>query len=57
MHKDTTKEFAGIAVQKIDYFKRNPLGYFISTMMAGAYFMLRKGKENIDAKEIAAVFD
>jgi len=37
VHKDTSKEFAGIAVEKIDYFKRNPLGYFISTMMAGAY--------------------
>jgi len=37
VHKDTTKEFAGLAVEKIDYFKRNPLGYFISTMMAGAY--------------------
>jgi len=37
VHKDTSKEFAGIAVQKIDYFKRNPLGFFISTMMAGAY--------------------
>jgi nitrite transporter NirC len=37
VHKDTTKEFAGIAVQKIEFFKRNPLGYFISTMMAGAY--------------------
>jgi nitrite transporter NirC len=37
VHRDTTKEFADIAVAKIDYFKRNPLGYFISTMMAGAY--------------------
>jgi nitrite transporter NirC len=37
VHKDTTKEFAGIAVQKIEYLKRNPVGYFISTMMAGAY--------------------
>ena len=37
MHRDTTKEFADIAVEKIDYFKRNPGGYFISTMMAGAY--------------------
>jgi len=37
VHRDTTKEFAGIAVDKIDYFKRNPIGFFISTMMAGAY--------------------
>ena len=37
MHSDTTKEFSRIAVTKIDYLKRNPLGFFISTMMAGAY--------------------
>jgi len=37
VHRDTTKEFASIAVEKIDYFKRNPIGFFISTMMAGAY--------------------
>ena len=37
MHRDTTKEFASIAVEKIDYFKRNPTGYLISTTMAGAY--------------------
>ncbi len=37
MHKDTTREFADIAVAKIDYFKKNPIGFFISTMMAGAY--------------------
>lgn len=37
MHSDTTKEFATIAVTKIAYLKRNPLGFFISTMMAGAY--------------------
>jgi nitrite transporter NirC len=37
MHKDTTKEFADIAVAKIGYFRRNPIGFFISTMMAGAY--------------------
>lgn len=37
MHSDTTKEFAIIAVTKIAYLKRNPLGFFISTMMAGAY--------------------
>ena len=37
MHTDTTREFSDIAVAKIDYLKSNPLGYFISTMMAGAY--------------------
>ncbi len=37
MHKDTTKEFSCMAVEKIAYFKRNPVGFFISTMMAGAY--------------------
>lgn len=31
-----------------------PLG---ATLNAVAYFLLRKGKENVDAKEIAAVFD
>lgn len=30
---------------------------FAATMSATAYFLLRKGKENIDAREIAAVFD
>ena len=37
MHRDTTKEFADIAVEKLVYLKRNPLGFLISTMMAGAY--------------------
>ena len=37
MHKNTSKEFADIAVAKIEYFKKNPIGFFISTMMAGAY--------------------
>jgi len=37
LHTDTTQEFAAIAVEKIAYLKRNPLGFFISTMMAGAY--------------------
>ena len=37
MHRDTTREFASIAGEKIDYFKRNPVGYLVSTMMAGAY--------------------
>ncbi|MGE3172024.1 MAG: hypothetical protein AB7O97_05310 [Planctomycetota bacterium] len=34
-----------------------PLNTFSSTMMAVAYFLLRKGKENVDAREIARVFD
>ena len=34
-----------------------PLSTFSSTMMAVAYFLLRKGKENVDAKEIAKIFD
>lgn len=33
------------------------VGPFGATMMAVAYFLLRKGKENVDPKEIAAVFD
>ncbi|MEO6593646.1 MAG: glycerophosphoryl diester phosphodiesterase membrane domain-containing protein [Planctomycetota bacterium] len=33
------------------------LGPFSATMAAVAYFMLRQGKENVDVKEIAAVFD
>ena len=37
MHKNTTRKFAGIAEEKIDYLQRNPIGFFISTMMAGAY--------------------
>lgn len=37
MHKDTTRQFSEIAVDKIEYFRRNPLGFFISTIMAGAY--------------------
>jgi len=37
VHTDTTQEFASIAVEKIAYLKKNPLGFFISTMMAGAY--------------------
>jgi hypothetical protein len=32
-------------------------GPFSATMMAVAYFLLRKGKENVDPKAIAAVFD
>lgn len=37
VHRDTTKEFADIAVEKIEYLRSNPAGYFVSTMMAGAY--------------------
>lgn len=37
MYKDTTKEFAEISTKKLAYLKRNPLGFLISTMMAGAY--------------------
>jgi hypothetical protein len=34
-----------------------PVQTFLSTMMAVAYFLLRKGKENVDAAAIAKVFD
>lgn len=37
MHKDTTAEFAEAAVSKINYLRKNPVGFFMSTMMAGAY--------------------
>lgn len=37
MYKDTTKEFADLSVQKLAYLKNNPLGFLVSTMMAGAY--------------------
>ncbi len=37
MHKDITHRFSEIAVTKVNYFKQNPVGFFISTMMAGAY--------------------
>ena len=37
MHRDTTIEFSNTAVTKVDYLKTNPIGYFVSTMMAGAY--------------------
>ena len=33
------------------------LSPFSATMAAVAYFMLRHGKENVDVKAIAAVFD
>ncbi len=37
MYKDITRQFADIALDKINYCNSNPLGFFISTMMAGAY--------------------
>ena len=37
MNHDITRKFADIAVEKIQYSKRNPIGYLILTMMAGAY--------------------
>ncbi|NOZ66388.1 MAG: nitrite transporter NirC [Alphaproteobacteria bacterium] len=37
MHKDITRQFSDIAVEKVTYLRQNPLGYFIATMMAGAY--------------------
>lgn len=37
MNKDITEKFADDAVIKLDYVKRNPLGFFILTIMAGAY--------------------
>jgi nitrite transporter NirC len=37
MHADTTKQFSEIAVVKVNYFRRNPVGFIMSTMMAGAY--------------------
>ena len=37
MHDDTSKQFADIAVRKIGYARHNPLGFFILTIMAGAY--------------------
>lgn len=32
-----TRQFADIATKKIEYSKKNPIGYLILTMMAGAY--------------------
>ena len=37
MYRDTTKTMASMAVAKFNYLKQNPLGFSISTMMAGAY--------------------
>ncbi len=37
MYKDTIDYFAKLAATKADALKRNPLGFFIGSMMAGAY--------------------
>ncbi|WP_286829805.1 MULTISPECIES: formate/nitrite transporter family protein [Kordiimonas] len=37
MYRDTTRQMATVAVQKMEYLKAHPLGFSISTMMAGAY--------------------
>ncbi len=37
MYRDTTQQMALLAVSKIKYLKENPIGFSISTMMAGAY--------------------
>jgi len=37
MYRDTTKQMAELAVTKFNYLTKNPIGFFISTMMAGAY--------------------
>jgi len=37
MNKDITEKFAEDAVIKLDYVRRNPLGFLFLTVMAGAY--------------------
>jgi len=37
LNKDITEQFAEKAVEKVQYAKRNPLGFLILTVMAGAY--------------------
>jgi len=37
MYLDTVDNFAAVARQKADFLKRSPLGFWISSMMAGAY--------------------
>jgi|TARA_Y100000310_G_scaffold330109_1_gene401199 nitrite transporter NirC len=37
VHQDTTRRFAEIAAEKTSYLATNPIGFFISTMMAGAF--------------------
>ncbi len=37
MYTDTIDQFANVAATKVALLKRNPLGFFIGSMMAGAY--------------------
>ncbi len=37
MYRTTTSQMASLAVTKVNYMKAKPLGFLISTMMAGAY--------------------
>lgn len=37
MYQDTAKQMADLAVKKIQYLKKNLKGFFLSSMMAGAY--------------------
>ena len=37
MYTDTIDQFSNIAATKVEALKRNPLGFFIGSMMAGAY--------------------
>src|SRR3972149_5919613 len=37
MYMDTIDYFANVAATKVETLKRNPFGFFIGSMMAGAY--------------------
>lgn len=37
MHNKLTNQMSNIAVMKINFMRQNPVGFFVSTMMAGAY--------------------
>ena len=37
VYKDTIIEFAELSTRKLAYLKNNPVGFLVSTMMAGAY--------------------
>ena len=37
MYLETVDHFAGVAVKRVEFLKRSPLGFWISSMMAGAY--------------------
>ncbi|MDZ4230707.1 MAG: hypothetical protein U1B77_02690, partial [Dehalococcoidales bacterium] len=37
MHMDTIDKLAEVAATKVTLLKQNPLGFFIGSMMAGAY--------------------